>query len=57
MLLSNSHSNLPRSVSSLVLYPMATHSSILAWKIPSTQEPSGLLDHHTDQGRDQIAKS
>ena len=22
---------------------MATHSSILAWRIPGTQEPSGLL--------------
>ena len=22
---------------------MATHSSILAWKIPGTEEPSGLL--------------
>ena len=24
---------------------MATHSSILAWKIPWTEEPSGLLVH------------
>ena len=24
---------------------MATHSSILAWRIPWTEEPSGLLEH------------
>ena len=24
-------------------YKMATHSSILAWKIPWTEEPGGLL--------------
>ena len=24
---------------------MATHSSILAWRIPLTEEPSGLQDH------------
>ena len=24
---------------------MATHSSILAWKIPWTEESGGLLDH------------
>ena len=24
---------------------MATHSSILAWRIPSTEEPGGLLSY------------
>ena len=42
MLLSNSHSNPLRSISSRVLYQMATHSSILPGKIPSTEKPSGL---------------
>ena len=37
---------------------MATHSSILAWEIPRTEEPSGLqpmgsresdMTHHSDQ--------
>ena len=26
-----------------ILNEMATHSSILAWRIPGTEEPSGLL--------------
>ena len=24
---------------------MPTHSSILAWTVPGTEEPGGLLDH------------
>ena len=31
------------SVPSLVEKEMETHSSILAWKIPETEEPGGLL--------------
>ena len=28
---------------------MATHSSILAWRIPWTEEPGGLTVHHKSQ--------
>ena len=27
---------------------MATHSSVLAWRIPGTEEPSGLLPMGSD---------
>ena len=28
---------------------MATHSSILAWRIPWTEEPAGLISLHSHQ--------
>ena len=30
---------------------MVTHSSILAWRIPWTEEPGGLLDHKESDTR------
>ena len=37
---------------------MATHSSILAWKIPWTAEPGGLqsMGHKRDMGHDLVTK-
>jgi len=29
---------------------MATHSNILAWRIPGTEEPGGHLWGHTESG-------
>ena len=31
---------------------MATHSSILAWEIPQTEEPGGLQIHGVTKGSD-----
>ena len=38
---------------------MATHSNILAWRIPWTEEPGGLLYRHVSQrvGHDWVTKS
>ena len=35
-------SSLSHSVVFLYFFEMATHSSVLAWRIPGTEEPSGL---------------
>ena len=37
---------------------MATHSSVLAWRIPGTEEPSGLLSmgsHRVGHDRSDLA--
>ena len=34
---------------------IATHSRILAWKIPRTEEPVGLCDHGVTKGRTQLS--
>ena len=34
--------NLPANAEDLLEKKMATHSSILAWEIPGTEEPGGL---------------
>ena len=34
---------------------MATHSSILAWKIPSTEEPGGLQSHGVAKSQTQLS--
>ena len=34
---------------------MATHSSILAWRIPRTEEPGGLQDHGVAKSRTQLS--
>ena len=36
---------------------MATHSSILAWRIPLTEEPSGLQDHKELDTTEQLNNS
>ena len=33
---------------------VATHSSILAWRIPWTEEPGRSVDHNVTQGRTQL---
>ena len=35
---------------------MATHSSILAWRIPGTEEPSGLPSMGVTQSRTQLKR-
>ena len=35
---------------------MATHSSILAWRIPGTEEPSGLLSMGVAQSRTRLKR-
>ena len=34
---------------------MATHSSILAWRIPRTEEPGGLQAHGVAKSRTQLS--
>ena len=34
---------------------MATHSSILAWEIPQTEEPGGLLSMELQESRHDLA--
>ena len=34
---------------------MATHSNILAWKIPRTEEPGGLQSMGSQKGRHDLA--
>ena len=34
---------------------MATHSSVLAWKIPWTEEPGGLTVHGVTKSRTQLS--
>ena len=34
---------------------MATHSSILAWRIPLTEESSGLLAHGVSKSQTQLS--
>ena len=34
---------------------MATHSSILAWEIPQTEEPGGLQSMGLQKGRTQLS--
>ena len=34
---------------------MATHSSILAWRIPWTEEPGGLLVHGPAESRTRLS--
>ena len=36
---------------------MATHSSILAWRIPWTEEPGGLQDMGSQRDRDETEHS
>ena len=33
---------------------MTAHSSILAWEIPRTEEPGGLIDHGVARVRDNL---
>ena len=37
------HSDFPTTYEASLEKEMATHSSILAWKIPRTEDPGGLL--------------
>ena len=43
MLAGKVEQSIPLSYSTEVEKEMATHSSILAWRIPGTEEPGGLL--------------
>ena len=58
--------NLPTMQETLVLFPglqnslekgMATHSSILAWRIPRTEEPGRLLSTGVTKSRTQLSNS
>ena len=46
----------PSSTSVLLQKEMATHSSILAWKIPRTEEPWQVIIHGVAKSRTQLSK-